>query len=206
MAYVTNARYSHQLLNLSREETLERAAAYGEQALAADRENDLAHTTRAMTYLLAGDIEKALGHYKRAIRINPHVPDVYLHMAMLQWFNDETQPAVDQIKLAMQRFPGHPEWYHEVYALALWHNEQNDAALTEIQQFGPVAITVLTTMAVVYVSTGRQADAEATMAKFMAKQPEHTLAKERAVETPRYKDPTRVERWLDGLRQAGMPE
>lgn len=206
LAQIANFRHSHQVLKISREDTLELAGKYGEQALRVNRENSLAHTIRAMTYLLAGEREKSLGHYKRAVRINPHIPDVYLFMAMLLWFGNETQEAVDQIEMIMARFPSHPEWYHEVYALALWHNEQNEEALSEIHQFGPVAITVLTMMAVVYISVGRQADAEETMDKFMQAKPEHTLAKERAIETPRYKDPAKVERWLDGLRQAGMPE
>ena len=46
----------------------------------------------------------------------------------------------------------------------------------------------------------------ATIAKFLESEPDHTIAKIRAYLQPQYKDPAEVERWLDDLRKAGLPE
>jgi hypothetical protein len=61
-------------------------------------------------------------------------------------------------------------------------------------------------LAAIYVCLGRQEEAEATIAKFLEDEPDHSIAKLREQYRHRYKDPTGLERWIDDLRTAGLPD
>ena len=62
------------------------------------------------------------------------------------------------------------------------------------------------TLAAIYACLGRQEEAEATIAQFLENEPDYSIIKERERMQRRYKDPVVVERWIDDLRTASMPE
>jgi hypothetical protein len=104
------------------------------------------------------------------------------------------------------RLDPHYEWVKWDLAWALWTNGDCDQALSALLSMAKLPNMARRSLAVIYVCLGRQEEAEATIAKFLEIKPEYTVSSYRDSYQHRYKDPTGVEPFLDGLRKAGLPE
>ncbi len=61
-------------------------------------------------------------------------------------------------------------------------------------------------LAVIHICLGQQSEAEATLAAFLEKEPDYTVTALLVESGKRYKDKALLDRFVDGLRQAGLPK
>ncbi len=61
-------------------------------------------------------------------------------------------------------------------------------------------------LAQIYVCLGRQQEAEDAITALLEKEPEYSVAKFRLGAQDKFEDPSDLERAIDALRQAGLPD
>ena len=206
MAFVYWQKHRFGWSELGPEETLARAEAYAEKALEIDPDNYSAHYARARVHVEAGEMDLAIARYKRSIELNPSSPNVMMGLATPLVYKGDVKEAVELIQRAMKIHPHHPDWFLWMYAWTLWHNGDCEEAMSSMERVAKIPSSVYRRLAAIQVCLGRQAEAEATIAKLLEKRPGHTVTKEREAEQGKYANPADLERWLDALRKAGLPE
>lgn len=190
----------------ARQETLELGEYFADQALTRGRYSEMAHRTRGMFHLERGEIEWAGQRFARALDINPYNPNVSAHLAMLLPFSRQTLKAVDEIEHALRVLPNPLLWMEGAYAWILWMNGDYQKSLEVSQRQAQIPESNTLCLIATYVCLDQIENARKNMAAFLIKNPDHCLARERAIEQPKYDFPEDGERWLDALRAAGLPE
>jgi len=106
----------------------------------------------------------------------------------------------------MRLDPHHPDWFKWDLAWAQWANGDCELALPSLLSMAKIPNMARRMLAGIYICLGRQEEAEATIAEFLKTNPEQTIGGLRDKSQHKYKDPADLERALDDLRKAGLPE
>jgi hypothetical protein len=61
-------------------------------------------------------------------------------------------------------------------------------------------------MAAIHVCLGRLDVARVAIAELLAQEPDYSVSYMRSIQAGKFRDPADLERWLDDLRKAGLPE
>jgi adenylate cyclase len=191
---------------LDPEAALARAVESAEKAMELDPENYDVYYARAWVHVHAGEQDQAIARYKQAIALNPSASNVIASSAEPLVYVGRVEEAIELLHRAMRLDPNHPDWFYWTLAWAQWHVNECEAALATIQSMAKTPNWARRTLATIYVCLGRQEEAEATIAKFLESAPGYTVAKTRKKIEKRYDDPADMERLLDALRGAGLPE
>jgi adenylate cyclase len=105
---------------------------------------------------------------------------------------------------AMRLNPFYPDWYLWNIAQVYYPARKYDAVIDAVEQIREPAADALLFLAASYGQLGRLTEAQATVKRVLAVDPEATVAKF-AAQQP-YKNPDDLEHYKDGLRKAGLPE
>jgi TolB-like protein len=187
------------------EEALKLSRELAVKALELEPTNYSAHYARANAHQQDGELDLAIARYEKAIDLNRSDTGVMSALSQALVFTGRAPEAIELLHRAMRLDP-HYEWVKWDLAWALWTNGDCDQALSALLSMAKLPNMARRSLAVIYVCLGRQEEAEATIAKFLEIKPEYTVSSYRDSYQHRYKDPTGVEPFLDGLRKAGLPE
>jgi adenylate cyclase len=162
-----------------------------------------------LTCLFARKHDHSLEYLTRAVRLNPNLAVAHGYLAAVHGAMGNSDAAAAAADKAVRISPldsARPLWlagkglgfyingrYDEVIAIC-------QEVLREFPNFG----SALRQMAAAYAMLGDAARAEQTMSVLLQKMPGLTVAKVRQI-VP-VMDAAAQERWLDGLRKAGLPE
>jgi hypothetical protein len=106
----------------------------------------------------------------------------------------------------MRLDPHHRDWVKWKLAEAQWHARDCEAALSTMLSMASIPNPARRTLAAIYVCLDRKEDAEAAIAKFLEIEPGYSMAKEKGKMQRQFKNSDELERWIDALRTAGLPE
>lgn len=186
-------------------ETLERAATLAQQAVGLDSSLPLPHLTLGMISLFQKTHEQGMAEVEQAIALDPNWADAYVQLGQTLGFVGRPEEGIEVITKAMRLNPRYPDWYLLYLGMEYRHAERCEEALTPLQKvvarnpdFGPARVNLV----VCYAHLGRQQEAEAELAKVLQLWPTWSLEIERQ-QAP-YKNPADLERYLEGLRKAGL--
>ena len=112
--------------------------------------------------------------------------------------------AIELVNDAMRLNPFYPDWYLWNAAIAYYPARQYDAVIDAVERMREPPVDPLLFLAASYAQLGHSAEAEATVKRVLALDPEATVAKW-AAQQP-YKNPRDLEHYINGLRKAGLPE
>jgi len=143
-------------------------------------------------------------HLNRAVSLNPN--DVYIAADRANWLVRIGRPAeaLQSLEAAMQRDPFSPTWFWEVRSNALFHLKRYDEAIAALRNMSAFHFWHYAHFAAAYAHAGRQDDARRELTAFLRARPDATIALVAAAEP--YAEPALLERLLDGLLKAGLPE
>ena len=186
-------------------QTLERALALTQKAVALDDSLPMAHRTLGFVSLWKKQHDRAIAEAERAIALDPNDADSYAWVGEILKFAGRSEEAIGLIEKAMRLNPHYPPLYlfflGEAYC-STGRYEEAIAAYKRALTRNPDLLPAHQGLAIIYSELGREEEARAEVAEALRINPKYSLEVLR--QTWPYKDPAVLERYLDGLRKAGL--
>ena len=190
----------------SPEESLGVALEMARKAVELDPFSHRAHWVLANGTMQSGDLDQAIVEYDRAIELNPNSASVRADSIESLVYLGRAEAAISRIETAIRLNPYHPDWYLWNLGWAQYSAEQYEDALASLKKMNKMPNVARRTLAPVLVRLGRLEEARAVIAEFLESEPGHTIAEIRTNFRGKYKNPADLERWIEDLRTAGVPE
>jgi TolB-like protein/cytochrome c-type biogenesis protein CcmH/NrfG len=190
-------------------QTYARAGEAAQRALAIDDGDAHAHSALAIYDLFQGRHEEALRRLRRALDLDPNSAFVRGYLGVSYGFAGDYEAALPALDEAIRLSPRDP-------LLVIWHLCKGWAALNseryrEAVEFTTVAVEanpefpdVYAVLAAAHGHLGNAAAAGEALLKFLRRTPALTAGDER-LNRP-FGSPAQRDRFLEGLRQAGLPD
>jgi TolB-like protein/Flp pilus assembly protein TadD len=194
---------------ISRDQSLAAAAEAARRAVTIDEGNAWAHIALGFVELFAGRHSESVRRLERASEISPNDPHAHGHLGFALSFSGESEAAIAQLEEAMRLSPRDPflAFWYTARALAAFSAEKYDDAVEwgektiEENPRHPGAYRLL---AASYAQLGHIEEAKVALEEMLLQMPGMTVAATRK-QVP-WKRADDAQRYLDGLRKAGLPE
>ncbi len=188
-------------------QALERAFKAAKKAVALDDSLPLARTFLAWVYVFRKQYEEAIAEGQRAVSLDPNFAEGYARLGTILSFAGRPVEAVGLVKKAMRldsHYPANYLWYlgHAYYAMG--KHEEALAALMKSFTRNPDSMACNLFLTVTQSELGREKEARAQMAEVLRVSPRVSMEGQR--EKLPFKDQAVLERYLEALRKAGLPE
>ena len=190
---------------------IKRATEMAHKAVSLDPSDYQAHWVLGWAYLYNWEHEKAMASYSRARELNPNDAELLAEMANLLIYTGQPKQAIRQVKEAIRLNPFHEKWYDEYLGWAYEEAGMPQEAVEVLEQVigkdpDPEAIWILPTLAAAYANPAiaRMNDAREVVKTILTLKPEFSSA-EVASRNP-YKTQKLIDRYVNALRRAGLPE
>jgi TolB-like protein/Tfp pilus assembly protein PilF len=206
LVYAYGAGYRRGWTDLDPDEAFRRARQSAEKAVKLDPANYGAHRAMAWVHNMAGEPERAIARYRKAIELNPSASDTMAAMSMPLMSLGRFEEAIATIERAARIDPHYPDWFDWNLSWAQYILGNCETALRTYRRMANPSNLARRTLAAIYVCLGRQAEAEATIVEFLEREPDYTIAIVRTYMEREYKKTAAVERWMEDLRIARLPE
>jgi len=202
-SYRNAAVFGWHLPEQSYKEALKRAAEYADKALLIAPDDAEAHYIRAQIHAEAGEVEQALARYDQAIALNPSNSDILVHSATPLLFVGRVDEAIDRIERAEGIDPFYPDWFNAQMGWALYEKNDCGAALAAMQKMSKIPIGSYRMLAGIYACLGNVREAKEALAVFLKDSPGDSVHEQRRKWEKTY---TGIDRWIEHMRIAGLPE
>ena len=194
------------------DKTLKLVLENARRAVRLDPDDYQAHWALGWASLYNRDYEKAMAEYLRARELNPNDSELLAEMSNLLVYVGQPKQAIDQLKKAIQLNPFHESWFVEFLG---WAYEQAGMPKEAIETLEPVLdlqnpdddqLWYLPTLAAAYAdpAVGRMDDARKVVKTILLRKPEFSISE--TVSQRPYKTKEQIDRYVDALRRAGLPE
>ncbi|TPJ36053.1 winged helix-turn-helix domain-containing protein [Mesorhizobium sp. B2-6-5] len=190
----------------SRDEALKRAAEYADKAILLAPDDAEAHNIRASIHTEAGEVEQALARYDQAIALNPSNSDILVRSTDLLLYVGRTDEAIDRIKQAMGIDPFYPDDFNWQMGWALWEKNDCGAALAAMRKMSRIPSGAHRMLAGIHACLGNKREAKEALAVFLQNTPSESISKERREWDKIWTAPGSLDRWIEHMRFAGLPE
>lgn len=172
-------------------------------AVRLDPEDYLAHWVLGRLYGYQGKHTQSLAEFDRALRINPNDANLLAVFGEQLVYYGQVEEAVGRCQRAIRLNPNCPDWYWWQLGFTYFHLGRYEDALESLEQMtSPGQARRL--LAAVYAHLGRLDEARFAAEGFLQANPTFSI-KEWAKFEP-YSDPNELQRFVDGMRNAGLPE
>ena len=188
-------------------EVLDQGLKLAQRAVALDDSLPLAHTRLGWIYLWKKQHEQAITEFERAVALDANYALAYTRLGATLAFAGRPDEAIPLVKKAMRLNPHGDAIYPLHLGIAYYLSGQYEeaiAALKEALARSPDYLPAHRKLAAVYVELGRMDEARAEVAEHMRVSPGFSLG--RFKERIPIKDPAVLERYINALRKAGLPE
>ena len=212
-AYSTLAQCElHAMLHLWRTDAAEAiAAATGaaRRAISLDDNDASAHAMLGMAETFGRNFDDAARHLERAIRLNPNLANAHGVLAAVHGLSrdyEACKASADRAIALSPRDPSRTFWLGGVGIGAYIVEEYEDclAISRQVQKEHPGYASAMRQETAALAMLGRMDEARAALERLLQRMPGLTVSQVRHMVPIRYPDDH--ERWLDGLRRAGLPE
>ena len=195
------------------DKTLKLALENASTAVRLDPNDYQAHWALGWAYLYNRQHERAIAHYLRARDLNPNDAELLAEMANFLIFIGQPKQAIDQVKEAIRLNPFHENWYLEYLG---WAYEEAGMPKEAIEIFEQAIdlknpsedqLWYFPTIAAAYAhpTVGRIDDARKIVKTLLSRKPEFSTSEFVSRLLP-YKTKELLDRYLNAVRQAGLPE
>jgi adenylate cyclase len=173
------------------------------KALRIDKQEFRAHWVLGGIYLHDGNHAQSIAEFSKAIQINPNDANLLSWSAEALVYGGQLDEAVERCDHAVKINPNCPDWYHWIKAAALFHQGNYSGALAALNKMSSPGYAGKL-KAAVHAYLGNQEIARAEAGEYMKLVPTFSIGK--WVGTEHYTDPAELDRYVQGLRKAGLPE
>jgi adenylate cyclase len=183
------------------------ALEYGNKALALDDTIGQVHFALSMIYLVNKQHDKAIEASERSVSLNPNYADGYAQWALALSYAGKPDEVLIKLPIATKINPKPAFFYTWIEGHAhmlLGHEEQAERLFLEVIDRNAQFQAAHLTLAALYGNQGRIEDAQWEAAEVLSLQPDFSLSEE-AANIP-YKNKEHLDYYINGLRNAGLPD
>lgn len=173
------------------------------QAVRLDPDDYVAHWVLGRLYGYQGKHMQSLAEFDRAIHINPNDANVLAVLSEQLVYWGHSEEALDRCKQAIRLNPNCPDWYWWNLGFTYFHLGRYEDALKSLQRMSSLG-PARRLLAALYAHLGRLADARSEAEAYMKLTSNFSIGE--WARTEPYADPNELQRYVDGLRKAGLPE
>jgi adenylate cyclase len=185
------------------EQSLARAVELARCAVELDRLDARGFNELGFSYLYMKRHEESLAEYARAIALNPNDADILAEYADALAYASQPQKSVELLERAMRLNPYYPDWYLWNLADAYCTMGQPSEVIGTVRRMqNPDEGRRM--LAASFAELGMMDEARAEAKEVLRLHPEFTISRWR--HRPPYRDAAILERFIEGLRKAGLPE
>ncbi len=187
----------------SPKESLESAIVYARRAKALDPLDARGFAELGYAMLYSRQLDQALAEYVQALSLNPNDSDIIVEYGDALVYTEQPERAVELFQKAMRLNPHFPDWY--LWCLADAYDamgRSEDVIATVRRMHDPSEGQRL--LAANFAHLGMMREAEGAAYEVMRLHPKFTIGEWR--ERPPYRDNVVLERYVEGLRKAGLPD
>ena len=185
------------------EDSLESAIVLARRAKEFDRLDASGYAELGYAKLYRKQLEEALAEYSQAMALNPNDGDIIAEYADALVYAEQPQRSVELLEKAMRLNPYYPDWY-------LWYladvydamGRYEDVVATVQRMHDPSEGQRL--QAIGYAHLGKMSEAQAAAREVFRLHPGFTISQ--WLERPPFRQAPVLERYVEGLRKAGLPE
>jgi len=173
------------------------------RAVQLDPDDYLAHWVLGRLYSYLGKQARSIAEFNRALHINPNDANLLADFADFLVYYNRTEEALGLCQRAIRLNPKCPDWYWWNLGFTYFHLGRYEEALESLEQMttpGPARRLLAAT----YAHLGRLDEAGAEAEEFMKGAPSFSI--EEWAKTEPYTESNELERYVSGLRKAGLPE
>lgn len=145
--------------------------------------------------------DESLAAYERALELNPNDADILAEMGDSLTYCGNPERAIQLFDRAMRLNPYYPDWYLWYLGEAHFHVGDYAATIETLRRMRDQS-EAHRLLASSYAHLDQMAEARHHAAEVMRAHPNFSIAHWRTV--PPDKDPAQLERFIDGLRRAGL--
>ncbi|HXF53083.1 MAG TPA: adenylate/guanylate cyclase domain-containing protein [Hyphomicrobiaceae bacterium] len=191
----------------NRNESLKQSVELARKALEIDRDYPDTYILLGAIYLFLHQHEAALVALRKALDLSPNHSLAKAHLGMTLTYAGEPEAGIAQLKEAMRLSPLYPDWFLGELGRAYFQVGRYEEAidvLTRRLRHNPDSGEALVLLAAAASAAGRDDEARRALSKFLTPRPAYTLKHYSAGEF--YKNPSDLQRVLEALRNAGLPD
>ena len=194
----------------SREASFREALESAERGLALDDQDTLALRAMGLVHFFSKNHDVALSYYRKAVAANPNEAENRGLLGAALGVAGDYDAALDQFEIAMRLSPRDAHiaiWYNYLSIVAFVAGREEEAAewARKSVEANPQFPGGYRTLAASAGNLGRLTEAETARERLQELLPHLTITQLRE-RLPYFKKPDDLERYLDGLRKAGLPE
>jgi len=172
-------------------------------ALRLDPDDYLAHWVLGLLYSYFGKHAQSLAEFDRALHINPNDANLLADFADYLVYCGRAEEALEHCQRAIRLNPNCPDFYRWNLGFTYFHLGRYEDALVSLEQMtSPDQARRL--LAASYAHLGRLNEARSVAEEFMKVNPGFSIRE--WARTEPYTDPNERQRYVSGLRKAGLPE
>ncbi|MGC3940756.1 winged helix-turn-helix domain-containing tetratricopeptide repeat protein [Roseobacter sp. EG26] len=164
------------------------------------------HSAMAYLHIQEGDLEKAVARYKQALELNPNDTGAMASLAEALTYGGLAEDAEDLMLKVIRLDPLHQDWIKWNLAWVQWHTRNCDDALQTMNAMSEIPPMALRVLAIIQICRGRTDEANEAVGRLLQFDPQYSLAQVRHNYDGKYKNISDLERVLNNLRDAGLPE
>jgi tetratricopeptide (TPR) repeat protein len=174
------------------------------KAVSLDEADAIGHAMLGYTLSIQGQHDLAGLHLERAIALNPMDVRITSKHALWLTFTGRGDEAVRSLDADLRRDPFPPAWFWAFRGIALFQGRQYEAAIEALSRLPIRYYWDDQYLAASYAQLGLMERARECVKEILKARPDYALGQVRLIEP--YKYPADLERLIDGLRKAGLPE
>ena len=191
-------------------QSLVRAEELARKTLAVDDSNAEAYCLLSVVYMSRRENDKAVEYGERALALSPDFTDITATIAIPFMYSGRPEEAIELVKNAMRLSPYYPAWYLPVLGFAYRFTGQYEEAIALLESWraraNPRSALPHLFLAITYEEAGRGEEAQLAVAEILKRNPKASITFYLKAKTFPYKDPADIEKVVDSLRKAGLPE
>lgn len=189
-----------------REDVLGEAETLARKVVDIAPDNYMSHYAMARVLTSKKDYAGGLVHYRRAADLNPSDSLVPMAMARPLLFTGQTEEAIEVLLKAQSVDPIHSKVLTAQLGWAYWQNGECDKGLNALRGTANPPVQTLPILVVLHVCADQMDEAEKVVGALLERRPNFTIAREVLNSPANWQPEGTLERWLDSLRLAGVPE
>jgi adenylate cyclase len=183
---------------------LDLALASARQALALDENDSRCHRILSNIYAHMRQHDRAEFHSERSVSLNPNDAHAAMNRALQLRDLGRAEEGIEWARKAMRLNPYHPNWYWDCFARVLHTAGRYEEALDAYNRIMDRPSFFHAYVAACHAELGRMAEARVHAALALEAKPDFSVSAWGKI-LP-LKNDADLQRFLDGLRKAGLPE
>jgi adenylate cyclase len=180
------------------------------KALAMDDSMSEAYSQLSVVYMARRQHDKAVAYAEKTIALAPNFASNLATVALPFLYSGKPEVAADLVQTAMRHSPYYPAWYLPVLGLSYRLMGQYDQAIALLESWraraNPRSTLPYLCLAYTYEEAGRGEEAQVAVGEVLKRNPKASIEHYAKSNLFPYKNPAEIERVLNSLRKAGLPE